>query len=382
VVDCRTISEPSTPASRGLTPVPLFDGLHRDLTIEAIATTFNNESNLDSISPGSPSPTPTPDHYGNQSAPSITAALSTEYHYNHDEIALDSNLDRMRTLSLLPNSEFRVSGISRVIRSDDVHDSWHSVHHNSKGWHFSELELHFSRCKDITNQYIQERPDPHSAKIDVLGRAWRNELYIPQYIVGIPIIRAALQYWMSLYYDIEERDMSGRTFLLRACTSSDSDYSMYRRVTAYIEIGASVHSTDLYEDCGPIHMFMSSTGSEAYYDFTVEEVEEILILLLEAGCNPHALDSSGKSPLDSYEHPEDGWYLCPRCDHWVRITKMGEERWVLPPIDRARFVPLRMWEQKGVCRKCHNRVKIVWERALDRARKTRISLAEKRLSTS
>jgi hypothetical protein len=310
VIDCRTISEPGTPASRSTTPVPV---LH-DVSIDsAVASAFHNRSDSDQSSPGGQSSTPTSMFY---ERPAISSteddSTNTDYH-NSEEQAIRATPGRNRTSLLTTNVEPSSSSASSTIQLRDVNIAWVDFRSTFRASDLFQSEARLTHCMHTTNQYIQESPDSDVALRKVLDLSRSNQLFIPTYIGMVEPRRAALQYWLSIGLDINERDSSGYTILLRTCnngyTTTMFSPGLAGCISILIEHGANVHSTDLDTGRGALHFLMNNLKnwtSGALTQRRVREVSEVMVLLLEAGCDPDARDFEGETALEYALHKSNG----------------------------------------------------------------------------
>jgi hypothetical protein len=172
-------------------------------------------------------------------------------------------------------------------------------------------ETRFSHCKDVTNQYIQGSPNPDAARCAVLDFAPKNLFRFTELITDITAMRKVFQYWWDIGYDINQRNSYGNTTLLQICSgfSTLKLYTPARHCTLLVwllvQLGANVHDTSLQNGRGALHLAMESIANPiAWLSFhtndkaLIEEAVEVLVVLLEAGCDPSAQDSDGFMPLD------------------------------------------------------------------------------------
>jgi ankyrin repeat protein len=281
-VDCRTISEVGTPGSRSFTPVPMFNALFENNFDEAAAPDLDNHSSSDTRSPDSRSPTPTPTLYGHHTG--LT-------HSPPPSVMLDQNEELISVEMMEYNIRASWNALYAIIRS---------------GMPFPETQ--YSHCKDVTNQYIQGSPNPDAARCAVLDLARKNSLFMPRFITDITIMRKLLQYWLDIGYDINQRNSNGNTTLLEAC-SWGFPYEPPRHwkpvVSLLVQFGANVHDTSLQNGRGALHLAMESIANMmALFSYhtadkaMIEETVEVLVVLLEAGCDPSTQDLDGFMPLD------------------------------------------------------------------------------------
>jgi ankyrin repeat protein len=282
-VDCRTISEVGTPESRSFTPVPMFNALFENNFDEGAAPDLDNHSNSDTRFPDSRSPTPTPTLYGHDTGLTPSPPPSVMVDNNEESISV------------------------RMIE-DIVRPSWNGLYFGFKTPGMSFSETQFSYCKDVTNQYIQGSPNPDAARCAVLDIARENLLFMPQLITDIAAMREVLQYLLDIGYDINQRNSNGKTILLEAC-SKGYPYGPPRHwklfVSLLVQFGANVHDTKIQDGRGALHLAMESIGRLMFWysvhmidKALIEEAVEVLVVLLEAGCDPSAQDSDGFMPLD------------------------------------------------------------------------------------
>jgi hypothetical protein len=320
-VDCRTISEVGTPGSRSFTPVPMFNALLENNFDEGAAPDLDNHSNSDTRFPDSRSPTPTPTLYGHDTGLTPSPPPS---------VMVDNNEE----------------SISVKMIEDIVRPSWIGLYFgfNTTGMSFSDTQ--FSYCKDVTNQYIQGSPNPDAARCAVLDIARMNLLFMPHIITDITAIRKLLQYWLDIGYDINQRDSYRNILFLQAC-SRVSIFTLYTParhwtllVSLLVQLGANVHDTSLQNGRGALHLAMESIANPMIrFSFhpndkaLIEEAVEVLVVLLEAGCDPSAQDSDGAMPLDmiNTEHKARSYYWKAGRDlakkAWgIALAKTGESR--------------------------------------------------------
>jgi hypothetical protein len=225
---------------------------------------------------------------------------------------------------MIRNRNPRSPGVSRVRCSGYVQTSWQNLRFAFGKSELLRLNEQLSDCKHITSQYIEKSPDMDTARHAVLILAANNHLYMPTHINDSSILRTVLQYWLSLGYDINKEDSSGYTLLQYECTLPYPDLAAYPGRIAYlsllIDYGADVHSLHHDKYRGTLHLVMNAVALRLVSTYWIGEVEETLVLLLEAGCDPYNRDSDGKTPSD-YTDPEVG-------GKWnERHRKLGNAAW-------------------------------------------------------
>jgi hypothetical protein len=305
VIDCRTISEPGTPATRSPTPVPVFNGLYLSSYNDGAASTIGDQSGSNPNSPGNRSPTPTPALYEDPTRASISVIPPTTDYHNNDEMAIPKSLDRMQTPALITDSEPISSDVSRIVLFRDVENAWYTLR-----LHFGFLNPqcleNLSQFKHIAGQYIQESAHIYSARRAVLDLVVDGENFIPVGIHEITRMRGLLEYKLSLGYDINERDSSGNTVLLRVCQYLAGSLAWVHGCAKYlsllIEHGANVHSTNPHNGRGALHCCIYRMVNHEFHLWETTEGEETLAILLEAGCNPEAQSFPHSTPM-SYANP-------------------------------------------------------------------------------
>jgi hypothetical protein len=186
----------------------------------------------------------------------------------------------------------------------DVRACWRRFQQVSHGT--ENLQAQLSRCKDFTERYIQDGSSSFdSARHALLDLADHNNLFVPTVTIDPTVVRTLLQYWLSIGYDINQRDRYGNTILLRECSVSYSNWTLGQAWITYLSIlvehGADLHATNICIGCGALHVLMRSIAARNFDPFTKEKLEAVsdaLVLFLSAGCDPNARDFWGKMPLD------------------------------------------------------------------------------------
>jgi hypothetical protein len=304
VVDCRTVSEPGTPGTRSLGPIAVFNDL-RDIPYDkATAATFDNTSIFDRKSPSRHSPTPIRSLHGKPTSPPVRDAPYSMGSHRDDGPATEATISHTPTPGLTISPESRSSCASDNIFFSDVRACWRRFQQVSHGT--ENLQAQLSRCKDFTERYIQDGSSSFdSARHALLDLADHNNLFVPTVTIDPTVVRTLLQYWLSIGYDINQRDRYGNTILLRECSVSYSNWTLGQAWITYLSIlvehGADLHATNICIGCGALHVLMRSIAARNFDPFTKEKLEAVsdaLVLFLSAGCDPNARDFWGKMPLD------------------------------------------------------------------------------------
>lgn len=172
------------------------------------------------------------------------------------------------------------------------------------------LKDNFAWCKDITGRYIRDHPT--ATKQILLSQVAYRAMLSPPFAgpcgVSSPIVEEALQYWLALGFNLEHRDAKGNTSLLHAaCTSNLKRNWGFKYFRLLIKYGADVHAVN-DQGLGPLHLTLKSAfhrhryHSKPAWGSWPNGVEEKLVALLEAGCDPNAMDHLGKTPSQYAEH--------------------------------------------------------------------------------
>jgi hypothetical protein len=186
--------------------------------------------------------------------------------------------------------------VSLLISLSHVRASWQEFRDGQP-----RSEEQFLHCKRITLEYIEASPDRPAAQRAVLDLARRTNFFRP-----VPNVdtteRAVLKHWLSTGLDINQKNSGGRTILLQICQKPD--HALYTKrvmdLSLLIEHGANVHSTDPCTGHGALHLVMDSMtewlspGPNPVHG----DGEEMLVILLKAGCDPDARNFDGQTPLE------------------------------------------------------------------------------------
>jgi hypothetical protein len=301
-MDCRTVSEPGTPASFSLSPIPQYDWLPAIPHSKASEPASDNNGNFNLSCPEPCSPAASPTLYSYLTSSSARASSSVSNYHNNNEPCVRASPSPVRSLTLANTTDPRSSGASRVRCLHDVHTSWQNLRFGFRSTELLRLGEQLSDSIRITSQYIQERPDIDTARHAVLVLAEDNHLYMPTHINDSTTLRMVLEYWLSLGYDINRKDSSGYTILQHECTLPYPDLAAYPGRAVYlsllVEHGANVHSLHRCKDRGPLHLVMDAVTLELVSSYQIWEIEDTLVILINAGCDPYARDADGKTPFD------------------------------------------------------------------------------------
>jgi hypothetical protein len=299
----------------------MFNDLPKSSHNEAAAPPFDNHSNSDLVVQESRSPIPTPSFYLYSTSPPTRIASPTTDHHDNDEPTIQESRrhNNMRTPDLITVSEPRSFGVSHIDLFREVENSWESFRWLRTS-DFTSLRAELSHCEDTTNQCLQQSPD---SRRQVLDLARTKGLFMPIYSKDITTTCAVLQYWLSIGYDINEPDLSGCTIFLHTCNSIHENMAMppYRYWAVFlsllIESGANVHAKDLQTGRGALHLVIISMASLFFPRLGCGNIEQILVLLLDAGCDPYARDHTGKAPVE-YAKPNSRLFSGPSKAVWER----------------------------------------------------------------
>jgi hypothetical protein len=308
VIDCRTISEPGTSASRSTTQIPVF---HNFPSESAVKSGFENHSNSNPSSPRSRSPTPTPTSYEYPTSSATRDGSNTMNYDNSEEAAIQVSIGRMQIPALIFNPEPRPSSVSRIIHLDNVLTAWRVFSFKKYAPDLSQREIQLCYCKHLTNRYILSSSDSNLALRALFDLVGNNYLFIPAYSDTTKILRIKLDYWLNIGYNMNERNSSGYTFFLSACKHSYMTMTSYRDwadfLSLLIECGADVHSTHLYNGRGALHLLLDGIEYWSIYSHKRRETKDLLVVLLNAGCDPDARDSEGRTPLEFANVPRSSY---------------------------------------------------------------------------
>jgi hypothetical protein len=168
-------------------------------------------------------------------------------------------------------------------------------------------------CKDSTDRYLRDHP---SATKEIL---WSQVAYWAMLLptnVGAygnisAIVEDALQYWLELGFDLEHRNFEGNSSLLRTAYGSSFKFTWaFKYFRLLIKYGANVHAVN-EKGLGLLHLTLKTVSLFPLYSVKstwvslLSGIEEKLVVLLEAGCDPNAKDHMGRTPSQYVEHDDD-----------------------------------------------------------------------------
>jgi hypothetical protein len=231
------------------------------------------------------------------SPPTRVPLPSIDCHINGGPV-VDINFDRMPWAHLYTFDRVLYSWPNLHRPLDSVRYHWRDLFHLTQS-DLSQFEAQLAHCKNVTDRYIQESPDWYIARAVLVMAEYEN--WILPRNEDTTRLRSILEYWISIGYDMNGKNTYGSTILLQVCESYYEDVSRDQVTTPesylslLIEHGANVHSTDRSRR-GALHLFMNTMGERLFRVLTIRKVEEILVVLLQAGCDPHSEDIEGKTP--------------------------------------------------------------------------------------
>jgi hypothetical protein len=146
-------------------------------------------------------------------------------------------------------------------------------------------------------------------------------------------LEEVLKCWLELGANINHSDERDVTPLIGVQWSPA--WGVWRYMLLLIKYGADVHRVDAKEKSGPLHTALKSLHVAYQSSFLllptrphVAEVEARLIVLLEAGCDPNAINSQGRTPPDCVKRDGPAWAV------WNQALARVEYRKSLRPNER------------------------------------------------